>query len=235
MRRLLTGLLVAASLACAAEDEHLRAARDAEARGDFAAAEREYQQRLAVREDAEILQRLGLVRHLQNKFSEAIPALERAVRLRPDLWGAQLFLGIDYYRMNRFDDAQAALTKVLALKPGNPEARFWLGATRIARKEFLSGLEILEQLLREQPDNLELLRLLAQTYSDFATAIHNRLALRHPESAWAYLVHGQALEYDGFPEAALEQYRTALKIRPHLPEAEEAIRRLANGRLGQRD
>jgi tetratricopeptide (TPR) repeat protein len=207
-------------------DQHLDAARKAEAAGDYAGAERGYQSALATRKDAEILQRLGLVRHLQNKFSEAIPAFEESIRLRPDSWGALLFLGIDYYRTNQFSKALPPLTEALRLQPKQPEIRFWIGATHLASNRRLEGLEELEELSREQPRNLEALRMLAQAYSDFAVSLHNEVVEKHADSAWAHQIHGQALENEGAFDAALKEYRAALKLNPELDAAVEAIARI---------
>ena len=220
--------LILALLAAAVQpgfDAHVAAAKKAESTGDFQTSEKEYEKALAILPDAELFQRLGLVRHLQNKFSLAIPAFEKAVRLKPDLWGAYLFLGIDYYRTNQFPHALAALAKAGELQPDQPEIRFWLGATHIALKNYLEGQQILEELSRRQPENLEVLRILAQSYSDSAVALHNKLAAEHPDSAWAFRVHGQALEGEGFCDAALVEYRKAQRLQPDMRDIQEAITR----------
>jgi len=224
----LTLALTLAFLAAAVQpgfNAHVAAAKKAESTGDFHTSEKEYEKALAIRPDAELFQRLGLVRHLQNKFSLAIPAFEKAVRLKPDLWGAYLFLGIDYYRTNQFPQALTALAKAGKLQPDQPEVRFWLGATHIALKNYLKGQQILEELSRRQPENLEVLRILAQSYSDYAVALHNKLAAEHPDSAWAFLVHGQALEGEGFCDAALVEYRKAQRLQPDMRGIQEAITR----------
>lgn len=206
-------------------DQYLASAKKAEAAGDFHAAEKDYEKALAIRPDGGIFQRLGLVRHLQNEFGRAIPAFEKAIRLKPDLWGAYLFLGIDCYRTNQFSKALTVLTQAAQLQPAEPEVQFWLGATHIALRRYLEGQEILEELSKRQPENLEILRLLAQSYSDYAVALHNRVAIEHPESPWALRIHGQALESEGFCEAALVEYRKALALKPDMQGVQAAIAR----------
>lgn len=208
-----------------AAEDHITAAKRAESSGDLAAAEREYDQALAGRPDAEIFQRLGLVRHLQNKYSGAIPAFEEAVRLKPALWGAHLFLGIDYYRTNQFEKALPSLKLAERLKPDEPEIQFWLGATHLALKQFLSGAETLERLVQRQPANAEALRLLAQHYSNYGTALLNGVAEQFPETAAGYQVHGLALEAEGAYAAAIEAWRTALAIEPRRRGLHESIAR----------
>ena len=209
-------------------ESHLAAARKAELAGDFQSAEKEYQQAVSIRPDPEVFQKLGLVRHLQNKYPEALLAFDQAVRLKPDAWGAHLFLGIDYYRTNQFSKALAALVTARGLHPDEPEVQFWLGVTYIALHQDLEGEEILEALSAKQPRNLELLRILAQSYSDSAVALHNRITAEHPDSAWAYLIHGQALENEGFCEAAIGEYRKAKYLRPEMDGIREAIARCQN-------
>jgi tetratricopeptide (TPR) repeat protein len=103
--------------------------------------------------------------------------------------------------------------------------QFWLGTTHIALKHYLEGQEILEELSKRQPENLEVLRILAQSYSDYAVALHNRVAAEHPASAWAFRIHGQALENEGFCEAALGEYRKAQALKPDMEGVREAIAR----------
>lgn len=221
------GILVLASAVFAQEaaTDHLSAAKRAEAAGDFSVAEREYGQALALRPDAEIFQRLGLVRHLQNKYADAIPAFQEALRLKPALWGAHLFIGIDYYRTNQFEKALQSLKSAERLKPAEPEIQFWLGATQLALKQFLAGAETLERLLQKQPANAEALRLLAQNYGNYGTALLNGVAERFPETAAGYQVHGLALEAEGAYAAAIVEWQTALAIEPRRRGLHESIGR----------
>jgi tetratricopeptide (TPR) repeat protein len=219
-------LLFTAVLRGQSPDSHLAAARKAELSGDLASAEREYEKALALRPDAANFQRLGLVRHLQNKFEQAIPAFEKSLKLQPDQWVCRLFLGIDFYRTNQFERARSELKQAEKLRPGEPEIRLWLGMTYLARKEYLPGLAMLEKLLQEQPKNLEILRLLAENYAAFGTSLQNNVAEHFPDTPAGNQVHAQALEYEGANEAALEVYRRLEKMEPDRPGVKDAIRRL---------
>ena len=98
--------------------------------------------------------------------------------------------------------------------------------TYLARKEYLPGLAMLEQLSREQPENLEILRLLAENYAVFGTSLLNNVAERFPDTPAGIQVHAQALEFEGANEAALEVYRQLETIQPDRPGVKDAIRRL---------
>jgi tetratricopeptide (TPR) repeat protein len=190
------------------------------------AAEREYQQALALRPDAATYQRLGLIQHLQNKFQDAIPAFEQSLKLEPNQWSARLFLGIDLYKTNHFDRALGQLKAADRLRPNDPEIRLWLGLTYLARKEYLTGLAMLEALSSEQPQNLELLRILAENYAVFGTTLLNKVAESYPDSPAGLQIHAQALEFEGSNSAALEVYLQLQKLQPARPGVAEAVDRL---------
>ena len=167
-------------------------------------------------------QRLGLQLHLASKYSEAIPAFEKAIKLDPRQWPAHLFLGIDLYRTNQFARALEHLKTAARLNPAEPETRFWLGATHLALKQYFEGFQMLETL----PDNPEALRLLAQHYAELGTALENRVAEQYPDSPAGLQIHGQALEFEGAYDAALTAYRSVAALAPQRPGIHEAIDRV---------
>lgn len=171
---------------------------------------------------ADRLQRLGLTLHLAQKYSEAIPVFEKALKLDARLWPSHLFLGIDLYRTNQFELALRHLNTSARLNPTEPETRFWLGATHLALKQYFEGFEALETL----PDNPEALRLLAQHYAEFGTALENRVAEKYPDSPAGRQIHGQALEFEGAYDAALAAYRSVEATAPGRPGIREAIDRV---------
>lgn len=219
-------LAIAASVLAQSPDANLAAARSAELAGDLASAEREYHHALALRPDAAIYQRLGLVLHLQNKFHDAIPAFEQSLKLRPNQWSARLFLGIDLYKTNQFERALGQLKQAGKLRPNDAEIRRWLGLTYLARKEYLTGLALLEALSSEQPKDLELLRILAENYAVFGTTLLNKVAEKYPATPAGLQIHAQALEFEGANEAALEVYLQLRKMQPARSGVAEALARL---------
>ena len=202
----------------AANGQTLSPARQAELAGDFTAAEKAYEQELQSRPSADTWQRLGLIRHLQSKFSAAIPAFREALRLNPSLWTSRLFLGMCLYRGNNFQEAQFELERaereVPSDDPGRDEIDYWLGATLIALKQPLAGLAAIERLLVRRPSRLDALQLAVQTYADLGSNLWNQVAERSFESAPGYEVHGHALEAEGNVEGALEAYRHSKALDP---------------------
>jgi tetratricopeptide (TPR) repeat protein len=204
----------------------LAAARNAELAGRFAEAESIYEQLTAAHPDATLYQRLGLVCHLQNKFSSAAGAFEKALKLDPSLWSSHLFLGIDLYRMNRFQPAITHLAAANRLHPNEPEILFWVGATQLARHDYLEGFEALESVLERQPANADALGLLAEGYANYGTALLNEVADRFPDSAAGLMVQGKAYEFDGDYGPALAAYHRVLALAPAYPGLAEAIKRV---------
>lgn len=204
----------------------LDAAHKAEAAGDLPRAESIYRNLLAAHPDPEIYQRLGLVRHLQNNFAMAATAFERAIRLNPQLWTSHLFLGMDYYRTNRFTDALTHLEIADRLHPGQSETRFWRGATLLALRRYLPAFETLESLLQSDPNNLEALKLLSESYADYGTRLLNEVGEKYPATAAGLEVLGRAFEFEGSYDSALRAYRQSAAKDPHRPGIQEAIARV---------
>lgn len=194
------------------------AAREAEQSGDLARAERAYEVELRGRPSPSTWERLGLVRHLQNKFESAIPAFREALRLDPSLWTSQLFLGIALYRTNQFALALASLDQAQRGAPPNRSGRdeldYWLGATHIALKQRIPGLQSLERLLARNPGNVDALELAVRTYADAASGLWNGVADRYFDTAPGWEVHGNALESEGNRAGALDAYRHSKALSP---------------------
>jgi tetratricopeptide (TPR) repeat protein len=205
----------------------LAAARKAELAKDFSSAEAIYSQLVSVHPaDAVLYQRLGLVRHLQNKFTTAAEAFQKAVKLDPSLWSSHLFLGIDLYRMNQFAAADSHLAQANRLHPDEPEVMFWMGATKLARHDFIRGFEILEPLLKRDPSNPEVLRILAETYASYGTSLLNEVGEKYPDSPAGLIVQAKAYEFEGDYGPALDSYRAAFALAPEHPGLRDSIERV---------
>lgn len=91
---------------------------DAQKRGDFRRAAREYKAAIKLREAyPEAWNGLGFALRQQGEFPEAIRAYERALALRPDYAEALEYLGEAYVRMGRLEDARIILGRLEPLDP----------------------------------------------------------------------------------------------------------------------
>lgn len=197
---------------------------------DLPSTERALEDTVKLQPTAAAWERLGLVRHLQNKYAEAIPAFREAVRLDAKLWTSHLFLGIGLYRTNQFGDALKALETADRLAPkvhtGRDELDFWLGAAHIVTGNALRGLRRLESILERDPRNVQALELAVRTYADMSAAAWNEVAEKHFDSAAGWEVHGHALESEGDRAGALDAFRRSKQLNPKRAGPGYAIGRL---------
>jgi tetratricopeptide (TPR) repeat protein len=207
-----------------------QAARQAELSGDFAAAEKAYENEVKTRPTADSWQRLGLVRNLQSKFEVASVAFREALRRDPSLWTSRLFLAICLYRLNDFQTARTELElasrQVPSGDPGRDEIDYWLGATLIALSHPLDGLMRLEGLLARKPNRVDALQLATETYASFSSSLWNQVAERNFDSAAGHEVHGHALEAEGDTAGAIEAYQQSQAINPKRSGPGTAIGRI---------
>lgn len=175
-------------------------------------------------------QKLGLARHLENRFDEAIPAFTEALKRDPSLWTSHLFLGIGRYRTNQFAAALESLGRADRLGPasgqGRDEIDFWLGAARIATGQRLAGLGSLERLLARNPRHVDALQLATGTYAAASAQLWNGVAEHHFATAAGQHVHAQVLESEGDVPNALDAYRRSRALDPKRPGPSGAIGRL---------
>jgi tetratricopeptide (TPR) repeat protein len=199
-------------------------AKEAEQKHDFQAAATFYQRYLKAHPgDAAILQRLGLVDCLANRYDAAIAPLSEALRLDPSLWGSALYLGISYYRTDRFADAVAALKGALILKPGLTDAQFWLGSSLLAADQPESAIPHLRAVTANANWGVEAQAQLIKAYRKAAEDHFRRIAVVAPDSARVHLVQAQTLQWKGVNYEALWEAQQALGRDPKLEGAHRLI------------
>ena len=195
----------------------LRIAQEAEKNKDYERSAGAYRKILRIQPQwALIHQSLGVVRHLQNKYPEAISSFETALKLDPALWGSYLFLGMDYYRTNQFSRAIPALQQALQLNPemAELEARFWLASSFLALEQFDKAIEQFRRLVELKPRDLEALYNLAQTYSRYSTALFKEIGDINKESAEAHRLQAEWYISQGKLDQAIDEYQQVAGLRP---------------------
>ena len=205
-------------------EQLIEQAKEAEQKHDFQAAAGFYQDYLKSHpDDSAILQRLGLVECLANRYEAAVEPLAKALRLDPSLWGSALYLGISYYRTDRFAEATEALKRALALKPGLPDAEFWLGSALLAADQPESAIPHLLSVKDNANWGVEAQSLLIKAYRKAAEDHYRRIAAVAPDSARVHLVQAQVLQWKGVNYEALWEAKQALKRDPNLEGAHRLI------------
>src|SRR5271165_6602699 len=112
-------------------ESHFAAAQQAQRSKDYATAEREYQAVLALAPNfAEVHMNLGLLYQLQDRPSEAMVELRRALKIKPGLVGANFFLGVDYCKLGEGAKAISHLKAALQAEPKRPDIWLWLATAQ---------------------------------------------------------------------------------------------------------
>jgi tetratricopeptide (TPR) repeat protein len=146
-------------------EPHFAAAQEAQRNKDYATAEREYQAVLALVPDfAEVHMNLGLLYQLQDRPSEAMVELRRALKIKPALAGANFFLGVDYCKLGEGAKAIFYLKAALRAEPNRPDIWLWLATAQEISGQLQAEVATLHRALELQPDDADLLYLLGSTY-----------------------------------------------------------------------
>jgi tetratricopeptide (TPR) repeat protein len=146
-------------------ESHFTAAQNAQRDKDYATAEREYQAVLALVPDfAEVHMNLGLLYQLQDRPSEAMVELRRALKIKPTLAGANFFLGVDYCKLGEGVKAISYLKAALHAEPNRPDIWLWLATAQEISGQLQAEVATLHRALELQADDADLLYLLGSTY-----------------------------------------------------------------------
>lgn len=155
-----------------------------------------------------------------NRRDEALPILERAVKLKPESPVARNSLAAAYLAANRVEEAVAEFRRAVALDPAYHDARYNLASALAQQGELAEGLRELDTYLAARPDDaqahvdagglavaLERLELAAP---HFATAARLR-----PDDADVWTNLGTVYARQGQLRDAVAAFEQALKADPN--------------------
>jgi tetratricopeptide (TPR) repeat protein len=185
---------------------------------------------------------LGSVLALQRRFEEAVPCFRRAIELEPRLALAHKKLGEALAELNRGQEADEAFEEFFELDPSKGNVALALVDLRAGRKP--EAVDKLRRILRETPDNVDAMRVLAGIYFrdreqlGDAEALLRRATMLAPDFVAAWMLLGTLLvETNRHPEA-LEPFTRVTVLDPghaaawsglgnvqsHMGHADEAAR-----------
>jgi tetratricopeptide (TPR) repeat protein len=163
---------------------------------------------------------LGVVLFFQGDYTNAIPQLRAALKLRPALSKIQALLGIGEKRTGDIKTARRDLEEAFP-KVQDQKIRIETGMELI---EIYSGTGDLDKaattvnvLRRLEPTNEAILYTAYRIYSDLAAESLLSLSVVDPNSARMHQAMAHELAKRGNTAEAIEHYRAALKIDPQLP------------------
>ncbi len=163
---------------------------------------------------------LGVLLFFQGDYPAAIPQLRAVLRLRPNLWRMQALLGIAERRTGSSENAIADLEKAFP-KLQEEKIQIEVGMELIeihtAAGDLDKAAATVSALRSLYPTNVEVLYASYRIHSDLAGEAMLTLSLVAPTSARMHQVMAHELEKHGDDEAAIRNYREALKLDPQLP------------------
>jgi tetratricopeptide (TPR) repeat protein len=213
------------TLSVSSPDEALQQAIAAHRAGRLAQAEGLYRQVLSVRPDRpDVLLNCALTQLGQNKHADAVEALRRAVRAKPDLGVGYYHLGGALARLGRFDEAVEAFRNAVRLQPHHAESFNNLGNALLYVGDYDAAAEAYQRAIALAPafpqahNNLGW-TLLQQGRPEAAEAALRRAVLAAPDYAEAHNNLGRALHAQRRLAEAARAFRDAIRLAPAYAEA----------------
>ncbi len=171
-------------------------------------------------ENVETQGNLGVLLYFQGKTSEAIPHLRAAVERRAGMAKIQGLLGLAELRTLDVVHGRRDLETAFPLIP-DLKFKVEVGLELLSLYTQSGDLEqvsmLVAQLRKAAPDNPEVLYAAYRTYSDLAGESMLALSLAAPDSAQMHQLMAHEDTRQGNTNAAVEQFRKAIAINPHLP------------------
>jgi tetratricopeptide (TPR) repeat protein len=215
---------------------HFDAAQQAQKRGDYGTAQREYQAVLGeAPEFAEAHMNLGLIYQLQDRIPEAVAQFRRAVKIKSGLVGANFFLGVDYCKNGEGAKAIPYLKAAVRQESNRADIWAWLATAQEIAGDAQAEVATLKHALSLQPQNVDMLYLLGHAYERLGKQEVAALEKIAPSSSWSEQLLAESYSSSAEWSFAVIRFQNALSnspIRPglHLGLGEVFLR---TGRLDQ--
>jgi tetratricopeptide (TPR) repeat protein len=200
--------------------DHLRKAAEYLKTKDPNSAMKEFNAVLALDpKNAEAYANLGVIAFFQRDYRNASQYLRKALAIDPSLVKTQALLGICQKRLGD-PSARVLLEKSFSKlkdKPLRLQVGLELAALYDQQGEPGATASVMRALVDLDPDNVDVLFMAQRVYSELADDTLNKLAVLAPGSARMQQVIAERLINGGDLRHAVEHYKKALQIDPHLP------------------
>jgi predicted Zn-dependent protease len=166
---------------------------------------------------------LGMALHMAGKKREAIPELEQAVKLDPQMAPAWLFLGTTRLQLGEASAALKPLRTVLLLQPDQHQARQMLADALLSLDRLEEANAEYRRLASEDPRNPQAWYGLGRSYELLSTTTFEKLQKWDPESAYVLSLLAEARLREQQFSSAFYLYRRALERMPDLHGLHSAV------------
>jgi tetratricopeptide (TPR) repeat protein len=160
---------------------------------------------------------LGLVYQLEGRAPEAMAEFHRALKIKPDLAGANFMLGVDYCKTGEDEKAIPYLTAAVNEDPTRPEPWSWLAAAQEMSGDVHAELATIKHALKLQPQNVDLLYLLGHTYERLGKAEVSKMQAEAPGSSRSEQLVAESYATSSDWPSAVIHFQNALATSPNQP------------------
>ncbi len=166
---------------------------------------------------------LGLALQQAGQLDDARVALEKSVRLKPGLRGANLFLGLIAYRENRFKDAEAHLLQETRFDPHSAKAFMWLGVCRLALDDPQGAIAPLDKAHALDSTDVDTLYHRGRAYLLVANNSYADMYKQAPGSMRVHQVLAESYVKSFRTKEAIGEFEAAVKMGPRQPGLHEEL------------
>jgi predicted Zn-dependent protease len=173
-----------------------------------------------------LLMNLGMALAMGGREAEALAPLERAIKLKPDLIPAHLFLGSSYLALGKADSAVAPLERAVAARPAEIEQRRMLAQAYAAvgrRSDAVTQLRKVTEVAPRLPGGWYALGHAYNALTQDAMATFDTEAESSP---WRQLLLADAFLADGRLTDAFAIYRVTLERLPSMVSIHDSVARI---------
>jgi len=170
--------------------------------------------------NVDALGNLGVLLYFQGDYAGAIPQLQAALKIDPGLSKIQALLGMSQRRTADLAGATANLEQVLP-RLGDRDIQIEAGMELVeiyaSREQLEKAVQVLQFLHEKFPTDLGVLYASYRVHSDLAGEAMLSLSLVAPHSAQMHQLMAHELARQGQMDAAIQNFKEAVKIDPNLP------------------
>jgi tetratricopeptide (TPR) repeat protein len=153
----------------------------------------------------------------EHDYAHSAQALERGLKLHPDMPTASAMLGMSYYQLGMYAKAEPLLRGALAAHPEDNQIEMELAQVQIKLRKYSEASLTLKHFLTRNPKNQDAWYLLGKTYLQMSQDALAKINEIDPNSVVAHEINGEIDESMHNYDVALVEYKKAIDLAPRQP------------------